>query len=148
MLGLGLGAQKMYLTESTEHLPLGHFWCEWFEGDHYSVDYYWGQQELVVKGNKQKDTLTKWDSWIRDYDKDFPLPEELMFVSLEEPWINCEFIDGKLIEVHLRYNEDFGLIEDQEVFIPIWEGQDITPPEGYEYIHYPDVHGRIGAFVK
>ena len=67
-------------------------------------------------------------------------------ISYPHKWINCEFIDGNLIEVHLRRNEDFD--EDTQHFIPVWEGQDTTPPKGYTYREYPDVHGRIGAFVK
>ncbi len=148
MIGLGLGAKKLYLEDTTDHLSPGHFWCEWFDGDHYSVDYYWGQQELTVKGNKDEYTLTRWDSWIRDYEKVIPFPDELEQISMTTPWINCEFIDGKLIEVHLRQNEDFNLIDGQEEFIPVWEGDDRTPPDGYEYYCYPDLHGRVGGFVK
>lgn len=147
MIGLGLGAQKVFLEQSTDHLPLGHFWCEWFEGDHYSVDYFWGQQELTVKGIKNKDTFTHWDLWIRS-DKSFSFPEELEFVSLSIPWINCEFIDGKLIEVHLRRNEDFSFLENQQEFIPVWKGDSKEPPVGYQYIEYPDLHGRVGGFVR
>ena len=36
MLGLGLGAQKVWIEKETMHLPVGHFWCEFFEGNHYS----------------------------------------------------------------------------------------------------------------
>ena len=52
----------------------------------------------------------------------------------------------KLIEVHLRHNEDFS--DNITEFIPVWKGQDTTPLEGYTYRDYPDVHGRIGAFIK
>jgi len=75
-----------------------------------------------------------------------PFPKLLHSISYPHKWINCEFIDGNLIEVHLRRNEDFD--EHTEHFIPVWEGQDTTPPEGYTYREYPDVHGRIGAFIK
>ena len=37
--------------------------------------------------------------------------------------INLEYIGDKLIEVHLRGNEDF--VNNSE-FIPVWEGQDTT----------------------
>ena len=37
-IGLGLGAQKLWIDKSTDDLPGGHFWCEWFEGRHLSVD--------------------------------------------------------------------------------------------------------------
>ena len=43
-LGLGLGAEKVWLEKNTMHLPYGYFWCEWFEGRHFSVDYKFGNQ--------------------------------------------------------------------------------------------------------
>ena len=39
MMGLGLGAQKVWLEKTTHHLPVGHFWCEFFTGRHISLDY-------------------------------------------------------------------------------------------------------------
>jgi hypothetical protein len=145
MLGLGLGAKKMWLKKDTCNLPYGYFWCEWFEGRHLSVDYFYGKQELCVEGHKKEDTFTQWDHWTRTDDV-IPFPKMLHSISHPHKWINCEFIGGKLIEVHLRRNEDFD--EHTEHFIPVWTGQDTTPPEGYTYRDYPDVHGRIGAFVK
>jgi len=145
MLGLGLGATKMWLEKDTCDLPYGYFWCEWFEGRHLSVDYHYGEQRLCVEGHKSEDTFTKWDEWIRT-DDIIPFPKILRSIPYPHKWINCEFIGDKLIEVHLRCNEDFD--GDIEHFIPVWEGQDTTPPEGYTYREYPDVHGRIGAFVK
>ena len=145
MLGLGLGAQKVWIEKETMHLPVGHFWCEFFEGDHYSVDYFEGKQMLCVQGRKPEDTFTKWKDWRRD-DKKFAFPTILTQLIHHHPWTNCEFIGGKLIEVHLRRNEDFDGSIDH--FIPVWEGEDTTPPKGYTYREYPDIHGRIGAFVK
>ena len=145
MLGLGLGTQKVWIEKETMHLPVGHFWCEFFEGDHYSVDYFKGKQMLSVQGHKPADTFTKWTDWRRD-DKKFMFPTILNELVQYHPWMNCEFIGDKLIEVHLRRNEDFdGNINH---FIPVWEGEDTTPPTGYSYRNYPDVHGRIGAFIK
>lgn len=145
MLGLGLGAQKVWLDQDTTHLPVGHFWCEWFEGRHLSVDYQWGNQMLAVEGIKSEDTFTHWDEWIRVTDM-IELPDILSDYSKTQQWINCEYIGGKLIEVHLRHNQDF---EDNiDHFIPVWQGESIIPPNGYRYKEYPDVHGRIGAFVK
>jgi hypothetical protein len=75
-----------------------------------------------------------------------PFPKMLHSISHPHKWINCEFIGGNLIEVHLRHNEDFdGNISH---FIPVWEGESISPPDGYIYRIYPDIHGRVGAFVK
>ena len=145
MLGLGLGAKKYWIDIETHLLTLGHFWCEWFEGRHTSVDYKDGECVLVVEGHKQSNTFTQWDKWTK-LDEKIELPSILEpFVNKYE-YLNCEFIGDKLIEVHFRQNPDFeeGITE----FIPVWKGQDTTAPAGYKYIHYPDMHGRIGAFVK
>ena len=144
-MGLGLGAQKVWIEKSTIDLPLGYFWCEWFEGRHFSVDYKWGIQILCVEGFKKQDTFTKWDKWVRIHEH-IPAPEIILNNFINKEQLNCEYIGDKLIEVHLRQNTDFdGNINE---FIPVWEGQNTTPPEGFRYIDYPDVHGRIGAFVK
>lgn len=142
-LGLGLGATREHLSKDTSHLPVGYFWCEWFNGRHLSIDYHNGEQVLAVEGTKPSNTLTKWSKWHRVDDK-IALPSILH--SINEPYINCEFIGGKLIEVHFRRNEDFDYASEE--FIPVWEGENTTPPAGYRYIQYPDVHGRIGAFVR
>ena len=143
-MGLGLGAERVWLDCLTTHLPLGYFWCEWFEGRHLSIDYRYGLPKLCVEGFKQADTFTRWDRWIKT--DDFVHFPNVLDEFISTPWINCEFIGGKLIEVHFRHNMDFE--GDIEEFIPVWEGQDTTPPAGYTYRQYPDVHGRIGAFVK
>lgn len=145
MLGLGLGAQKVWIERDTCDLPLGYFWCEWFEGFHNSVDYYNGKQMLCVQGNKPEDTFTRWKEWIRT-EKRFEFPTIIKELVQHHPWMNCEFIGDKLIEVHLRRNQDFdGNINH---FIPVWEGETVDPPKGYTYRDYPDIHGRIGAYVR
>ena len=145
MLGLGLGAQRVYIEEETVNLPVGHFWCEWFMGRHLSIDYHWGEQVLAVEGFKDYDTFTHWKIWQR-VDDTIALPDILKDFANRYEYINCEYIDGQLIEVHLRRNEDFNA--NVNTFIPVWEGQSTTPPRGYTYRDYPDVHGRIGAFIK
>jgi hypothetical protein len=74
------------------------------------------------------------------------LPEILKPFAKKYQWINCEFIGGNLIEVHLRSNPDFEW--GNKEFIPVWSSQSINVPEGYRYIKYPDIHGRIGAYIK
>lgn len=145
MLGLGLGAQRVWLEESTVNLPLGYFWCEWFSGRHLSIDYTWGKQTLAVEGFKYPDTFTQWKRWERVKDS-IPLPDILIELAQRYEHVNCEFIGGRLIEVHLRRNEDFNA--NVNVFIPVWAGESTVPPDGYTYRDYPDVHGRIGAFIK
>jgi hypothetical protein len=145
MLGLGLGAQQTWIEKNTCDLPVGHFWCEWFEGRHLSIDYHWGKQKLAVEGHKPDNTFTKWNHWVRVADR-IKLPNILKIFTDKYEWINCEYIGGKLIEVHFRRNEDFkGNITH---FIPVWQGETINAPDGYTYREYPDVHGRIGAYVK
>ena len=144
VMGLGLGAKKMHLPQYTIDLDPGYFWCEWFEGRHLSIDYEYGKQVLCVEGFKSKDTFTQWDKWIKTNDQ-IPFPKVLDQFKTKAN-INCEFIGGNLIEVHLRSNPDF----EQNIteFIPVWKDQSTEPPLGYRYIDYPDVHGRIGAFIK
>lgn len=144
-LGLGMSASFQWIDSSTDHLTPGHFWCEIFEGPHYSIDYKNRECKLVVEGIKSKDTLQKWDRWIKR-DLDIPIPLFLNYYSVAYPWLNVEMIGDKIIEVHLRYNPDFQFNNTE--FIPVWEEEDITPPEGYRYIPYPDIHGRIGGFIK
>jgi hypothetical protein len=145
MLGLGLGAQRVWLDKDTKHLPVGYFWCEWFDGRHLSIDYHWGKQVLAVEGHKSDNTFTQWDHWIKVADR-IKFPHILEEFKEKYEWINCEFIGKKLIEVHFRKNEDFN--NDIIHFIPVWQGENTVPPCGYKYIDYPDVHGRVGAFVK
>ena len=145
MLGLGLGAEKVWIDKETMHLPLGSFWCEWFEGRHLSVDYHRGLQRLCVEGAKPETTLSRWDSWKRTNDY-IPRPPLIRPLMKRYEWVNLEFIGGRLIEVHLRRNEDFdGGIDE---YIPVWTGESIIAPPGYQYRTDPDIHGRIGAFVK
>jgi hypothetical protein len=145
MIGLGLGARRVFVEKETINLPVGYFWCEWFDGRHISIDYHWGKQTLAVEGFRDSHTFTHWKMWKRVDDK-IALPLVLADLATKYEYINCEFIGGKLIEVHLRRNEDFS--NNIDLFIPVWEGQDTTPAAGYVYIDYPDVHGRIGAFIK
>ena len=149
-MGMGLGAQRFFIEKETMHLPLGYFWCEWFDGDHYSVDYLpeYGTKILTVKGTKEsKEELVKWDKWEKvNHKKEHKIPNLLFPIILNYYRINLEYIGNKLIEVHFRENEDFK--NSISEFIPVWEGQETTPPDGYKFINYEDVGGRIGAFVK
>ena len=144
-LGLGLGAQRIWLEEDTCHLPHGHFWCEWLKGDHISVDYNYGKQVLAVQGFKSESTFTRWDKWVKVNTK-IAMPSFLASVKIKYRDINCEYIGGKLIEVHLRHNPDFP--SNRQEYIPVWKGDITTPPQGYAYIEDSELHGRIGAWVK
>lgn len=146
-VGLGLGTSIQWLTVEgwTDHLAPGTFWCEIFEGDHISIDYEWGKPILSVQGFKPPETFVRWDRWVKT-DVVYDVPDLLKPFTEKYQWMNCEFIGGKLIEVHLRRNPDFDWGNTE--FIPVWQGQDTTPPHGYRYVDYPEQHKRIGAWIK
>lgn len=146
--GMGLGARKIFIESSTRSLNPGEFWCEFFEGEHLSVDYRGFQPVLSVRGVKDKalpyQRFTHWQT--TDYS--VPMPQMLVGMCLRYRNINCEFIGGKLIEIHLRSNPDFRHGNTQ--VIPVWDGQSTEPPEGFRFI--PDEDGdedkRLGIFVN
>ena len=133
-MGMGRFSRKEYLSDSTEHLHPGEFWCEIFEGRHISIDYYQRTPALVVEGLRgAQEPLYQWKQWVK-VDYSIPFPEVLMGVSNKYDWINCEFIGDKLIEVHFRRNPDFRYGNDSVT--PIWEGDEI--PDGVQYIQDED----------
>lgn len=152
--GMGFGAEIMWIDDTRfwegkgspadfeDDIPLGFFWCEIFEGRHLSVDYLNGEQILCVEGFRLEDNpLYKWSSW-RKSDDIVPLPDILKDLPYEK--LNCEFIDGNLIEVHVRHNPNFEKGYDE--IYPVWDGEDITPPPGMIYIKDPNFK-RQGFFV-
>ena len=147
IVGLGIGAYEQYLTVEgwTDHLQPGTFWSEIFEGDHLSIDYEWGQPILNIQGFRYPESFVRWKKWIK-VEQTVELPDILKPIAKKYQFMNCEYIGGKLIEVHLRKNPDFDF--NNVEFIPVWEGQDTTPPEGYRYVDCPEYNQRIGAFVR
>ena len=143
-MGLGLGAEKQHIIRTTDHLLPGHFWCEIFEGDHYSVDYEYGKPILTVQGIRDDKDLTKWKKWIKIEDH-ISFPEILQPYKDKYRYFNCEFIGDKLIEVHMRTNPDF--VYGNTEYIPVFKGDSTKAPKGYRYIKDPELHGRIGAFI-
>ena len=118
LLGMGRFARKEWIENNTEHLHPSEFWCEIFEGDHLSVDFYYQRAELVVLGTREdSDPYYKWKKWEK-IDKIVDFPEILKNLNGEYDWINCEFIGGRLIEVHFRRNPDFRY--GNSVAIPVW----------------------------
>lgn len=143
--GMGLETQKVYIEESTDHLSPGHFWCEWFQGRHLSVDYEYNKQILCVEGLREINTFIKWNKWIKVKDK-IKLPDILKKHFYHHRWLNCEFIGGKLIEVHFRYNMDFRWNNNE--YIPVWKENEPIP-DGYRYVPDPEpVAGRLGAHIR
>ena len=147
--GMGIGAKKIYIEKSTKSIEDGYFWCEYFEGEHLSIDYRGVTPILAVVGKKDEvNPYQKFIHWEK-VPHQIPLPQMLNDICLRYETINCEFIGGKLIEIHLRENADFSYSNTE--MIPVWMGESISPPEGFRYIE-DDTDGsadeRIGIWVN
>jgi hypothetical protein len=144
-LGMGRFAEIVWIENSTEHFHPSNFWCEVFKGEHLSVDFHYTEAKLVVRGIKDDtDPLYKWQKWEK-IDKKIGFPPILSNLSGNYDWINCEFIDGNLIEVHVRQNPDFRY--DNEVAIPVWDDNFCENPDFIRDLEY-DTYGRRGIYIK
>ena len=106
-LGMGRFSRLEWIEKDTEHLHPAEFWCEVFQGDHLSVDFYQKKADLVIIGTRdESDPLYKWRKWEKiDRNVEFPSILENLHGSYD--WINCEFIGNHLIEAHFRRNPNF-----------------------------------------
>lgn len=156
--GMGLDARRVHIREGdTGILRPGEFWCEWFNGVQYSVDFTKKDgnwiQDSCYRAERDVENLSKFKKWMRYDHKIFVLSNAFNELS-DVKTINVEFIDDKPVEVHLRTSED----PKYDELIPIWAGEentvDIYVGMGYKYIEsYDDCDGfletpRIGFVVK
>ena len=143
---MGRGAQRLWLTPDDDHLvPDGHFWCEWLTGAHISVDYHWGQQDLTVEGFRSGQRLDRFSLW-RKVNSSRPFPDWLQGLETLAEWVNVEYIGDQVIEIHLRYNDDFRNHRSDEI-IPVWQGQNLEQPPGYSW--YASAAGeRLGFWTR
>lgn len=137
--GMGLGAELKYLTTKDLHsVPAGYFWCEQFQGIQRSIDYCWNagwKQVQAFEGHNQQHQLYRFTSWKR-CDNYYSPKLPYLFNSLQNcEHINIEFIDNKIIEVHLRGSPD---PKDYQHLIPVWSDETIQVPNGYTWISSPD----------
>lgn len=145
--GLAEQVKIVYLTDKTWNLHPGEFWCEIFEGRHISVDYCKYEPILSVVGTPDPShkytRFTKWETT----DIVYPLPSFIGDIPLRYRTVNCEFIGGKLIEIHLRGNPDF--VHNNSSVIPYWIDEPDPMPEGYTFIADSDEnYFRRGIWVK
>lgn len=147
--GMGIGAKKIFIKKSTQFIENGYFWCEYFEGEHLSIDYVGVNPVLSVAGKKDPENpYQKFVHWEK-VSYHIPLPQMLIKMCLLYKTINCEFINGKLIEIHLRANPDFS--HGNTEMIPVWKGQSTTPPDGFRYLEdalEDSADERIGIFIR
>jgi len=144
---MGRGASRCWLELGDDaQVPDGYFWSEVLTGDHVSVDYHWGNPVLSVQGFRDDpDRLDRFNRWIK-VDSVHTLPSWLEELSVTQEWINVEYIGGRVIEVHLRYNDDFANHTASEI-IPVWIGQDTTPPPNWAWYASP-AQDRLGFWTK
>jgi hypothetical protein len=143
------GASTVWLEPGDDYnVPDGYFWSEVLTGDHISVDYLWGTPVLAVQGYRDDPSrLDRFSRWVKlPAPKIYPIPSWLESFALVHPWVNVEYIGGKAIEVHCRYNDDFSNHTSNEI-VPRWKGDDLEPPEGWDWYPSPSAD-RVGFWIK
>lgn len=138
------GASKMYLTPEDDTVPDGYFWCELFSGDHISVDYHYGIQSTTVQGFRDSDRLDRFCKWSR-IELAMPFPKILRDLHLPYKWINVEYIGGRIIEIHTRYNDDFSN-HSANTIIPVWRNEPMNQPQGATWYESPSAD-RLGFWI-
>lgn len=144
---MGRGAQKMWLEPNdVDSVPDGFFWCEIFTGRHLSIDYHYGIQDLTVEGFKDDpDCYNRFNRWTKVDDR-VPFPKVLGDLCFKTPWVNVEMINGKIIEVHLRWNDDFANHGSDTIY-PVWRDNPIAQPPGTCWYDSP-CGDRLGFWIE
>ena len=132
LIGLGLQARKMYIDiedkECLFNLHPGEFWTEWWSGTHYSIDYVWRNKWTPIHaaiGVNNDDNLLKFESWHKVDPPEVKLPIFLNELS-DNKILNIEFIDNKIIEIHLRLGNlyaDWYDTGDATTLVPAWRSK-------------------------
>ena len=140
------GAIRAWLTPAdTDLVPDGYFWSECFEGRHTSVDFHHGIQTLAVEGFRNDvNRLDRFCRWER-IDDHYQFPAVLGDLWRLTPWINVEYVGGKIIEVHLRWNDDFSN-HNSDVIYPVWRNDPIPQPAGTTWYESPG-GDRLGFWI-
>jgi hypothetical protein len=141
------GAKKQWLTpDSTDQVPDGHFWCEYFQGRHTSVDFHYGVQTLAVEGFRDDpNRLDRFSRWEK-IDQQYKFPTVLEDLWKLTPWVNVEYVDDKIIEVHLRWNDDFSN-HSGSVIYPVWKDNPMPQPDNTKWYDSPG-EDRLGFWVE
>jgi len=154
--GMSIGARTEYIQagDSSKVEP-GYFWCEYLQGNHYSVTYTWeGYWRLLhtYQGFNSKECFTKFFKWIK-VDNPIPAPDYLNQLS-DVSVINVEYKENKPFEIHLRGSPDPEVSE----MIPIWQSTrdliDTYYLQGYTFVKSFDnansllKDARLGFMVK
>jgi len=165
LYGMGIGAKTRIFRPMIDNefiinhsfIPPGYFWCEYFEGIHYSIDYkrtnspngsyFVWEPFCAMIGEKSEDNLTKFTKWTCIEPPMLELPNFLWDINNVD-FLNLECIDNKIIEIHLRTGNDiFHEKPINTVAIPIWHSDDpftsehkIKELEKQDYVFKPNLH--------
>ena len=161
LAGMGVCTTVQVLEKGDiSSVPPGYFWCEYFEGDHYSATYYRADRGFYTEwqllhnwqGWNDKENPVRFTRWLRQ-DTAPELPPQLE--KIDVPILNVEYIDSKPIEIHFRPsgNPDGTYTEQWQEYIPIW---DDTPTsecvalveQGYTWIDNPDCMDDLKPYMK
>lgn len=143
---MGKGASIIHITPySSDLVPDGFFWSELFFGRHITIDYHFGKQSTTAEGFKLPGSLNKFYKWER-IDYPFELPEILKPIAEKYEWLNIEIIGDRIIEVHLRYNDDFANHDAKEIW-PVWKNIECEKPAGATWYNSP-AEDRLGFWIK
>lgn len=153
--GMGVNARKMELfPEDYRAVAPGEFWCEWFNGYHYSIDYTWelsgGEKVLkpifACQGYRTSPDLYRFNAWRKITPPIWELPEWINTFH-DVPVFNIEFIGDRIIEIHLRSGNDFP--EGATEIIPVWGDAELSTYDyfekhGYTYkFDFDDADGHL-----
>lgn len=142
LYGMGIGAKKFWYEDSMYNellnnaiVPPGHFWCEWIDGDHLSVDFHRNPKNGIFYTRSiwqgrhyTSDNLTQFATWERLENNMHPYD-----IKLDLPWndekvvaINLELKGKYVIEAHLRLgNDPWDDLEIGTVVRPVWDNTPI-----------------------
>lgn len=146
LYGMGIGAKKFKYDESmysqlinNDIVPPGHFWCEWVDGRHLSIDYEktakgWTTRSVWQGEHYSDDNLTKFKQWTRLPNSEaidlrtltIGLRPEFGFVNrFKMDKINIEMKGDYVIEIHFRLgNDPFDDLPVHSRLIPVWDDED------------------------
>lgn len=162
--GMGIGARFQTIkADEYNTVEPGYFWCERFYGRHISASFKfdpgvvgrWKPMSAFEGFKHSYEPLCKFSEWKRASLDDVPDVPCLLNELSDTNTINIEFIDNKIIEVHLRDTPD----PDYDHLIPVWASdlnikKQNMEENGFSFVEsYEDADGfledpRIGFLVK
>lgn len=155
--GMGAGASFNFFYKNVDtQIPAGYFWCEKFFGNHYSINYIknnktWKPVFACQGFRNENDQLHKFSRWKKIDILEIELPKFINDIDTEI--LNIEFIENKIIEVHLRHGTDFP--EGATELIPVWNSKKYYQSyKDWQYVenvdssdgNIPDV--RLGFYYR